>query len=121
MKTMTKAQFKNLIMSGYFPTLNEDIADMQDIFDYLPYWYHISLLVCDETRNAMKNFCSKLLDGKTYDQLLKAAGTQWEELNKKQDLERRIKEMEEELRKLRHSTSTVEAILGQIKSNNFEN
>lgn len=120
MKTMTKAEFKNLIMSGYFPTSNEDIADMQDIYGYLPYWYHISLLVCEETKDNMIKFCSKLLHPTDFNVLLEKAATLAEQLARKKELEEQLIQIEKEIKSLNRSTSTIVSYLHQIEVEVFD-
>lgn len=127
MKTMTKAEFKNFVMSGYFPTNNEDIADLQDIFGKLPYWYHISLLVSNETRHNMIQLCQKLLNENDFITTLDKANVITMEIARANELEetiaeleKRIADMQKELKVLNRSTSTVRAILHQIEVEVFD-
>lgn len=120
MKTMTKAEFKNFVMSGYFPTSNEDIADLQDVYGYLPYWYHISLVVCEETRDKMCDFCEKLLHPKDYEKLMDTANEKIREIEKAKAMREKIAEMEKEIKALDRSTSTVRAFLNQIEVEVFD-
>lgn len=120
MKTMTKAEFKNFVMSGYFPTSNEDIADLQDIFGYLPYWYHISLLVSDETRKHMIQLCKRLMNENDFIKMLDTANTIMADIARAKELEQKIADMEKEIKDLNRSTSTVRALLHQIEVEVFD-
>lgn len=120
MKTMTKAEFKNFVMSGYFPTSNEDIADLQDIFGHLPYRYHISLLICEETKDNMITLCNKLLNPNDFNHIVKRATDLAEELARKKELEAKIAEMEKELKAINNSTSAVSGYLHQIEVEVFD-
>lgn len=120
MKTMTKAEFKNFVMSGYFPTSNEDIADLQDIFGSLPYWYNISLLICEKTKDNMITLCNKLLHPDDFNHLVKKAKDHAEELARRKELEAKIAEMEKELKAINSSTDAVSSYLHQIEVEVFD-
>ena len=50
MKTMTEKECRAFVMSGFIPTSNEDIADIQDCFNHQSVDFQIGLLMNVETR-----------------------------------------------------------------------
>lgn len=49
MKTMTEQECRNFVLSGFVPTSNEDIADIQDCFNHQSVDFQIGLLMDPET------------------------------------------------------------------------
>ncbi len=49
MKTMTEQECRYFVMSGFIPTSNEDIADIQDCFNHQSVDFHLGLLMDVET------------------------------------------------------------------------
>lgn len=49
MKTMTEQECRNFVLSGFVPTSNEDIADIQDCFNHQSVDFQIGLLIDPET------------------------------------------------------------------------
>lgn len=49
MKTMTEQECRAFVLSGYIPTSNEDIADIQDCFNHQSVDFQIGLLMNVET------------------------------------------------------------------------
>ena len=55
MKKMTEEQCRAFVMSGFIPTSNEDIADLQDCFNHQSVDFQLGLLIDVETHeNAEK-------------------------------------------------------------------
>lgn len=50
MKTMTEQECRAFVMSGYIPTSNDDVADIQDCFNHQSVDFQIGLLLDVETR-----------------------------------------------------------------------
>jgi len=50
MKTMTEQECRDFVLSGFVPTSNEDIADIQDCFNHQSVDFQIGLLLDVETR-----------------------------------------------------------------------
>ena len=49
MKQMTEQECRNFVLSGFIPTSNEDIADIQDCFNHQSVDFQIGLLIDPET------------------------------------------------------------------------
>lgn len=107
MKTMTKAEFKNFVMSGYFPTSNEDIADLQDVLGNQSMWYLVSLLVKEDTKDNAAALYQRLMSEKEYtafvnraEYMLSQIKTREEFLQKKEELEMELKSITDYIKTL---------------------
>ena len=49
MKTMTEEQCRAFVISGFIPTSNQDIADIQDCFNHQSVDFQLGLLIDEDT------------------------------------------------------------------------
>ena len=56
MKTMTEQECRAFVMSGYIPTSNDDVADIQDCFNHQSVDFQIGLLLDVETHANAERF-----------------------------------------------------------------
>lgn len=102
MKTMNEQQFKNLVLSGYIPTSNEDIANIQDTIGYLSYEYLAVLATDIHVKDNLQKLIEKVCDNSMWDTISKWAANIIEQevkiINLRNQLEtitNQIKEIEE--------------------------
>lgn len=61
MKTMTEQECRYFVMSGFVPTSNEDIADIQDCFNHQSVDFQIGLLIDHTTHDNAERLMRRCL------------------------------------------------------------
>lgn len=63
---MTEQECRAFVLSGYIPTSNDDIADIQDCFNHQSVDFQIGLLLDIETRTKAESLMRSCLHSKTH-------------------------------------------------------
>ena len=106
MKTMTEQECRAFVMSGFIPTSNEDIADIQDCFNHHSVDFQIGLLLNAETHEKAERLMRECLHTADEVDSLLAQANEIAKMMTKRDqyeghieyLERQIKDMKEYLK-----------------------
>lgn len=102
MKTMTEQECRAFVMSGFIPTSNEDIADIQDCFNHQSVDFQIGLLLNVETKVKAERLMRECLHcQEEVESLLAQANDIEEKMSLRKQYRSDIVEKEAELAKMR--------------------
>lgn len=102
MKTMTEQECRAFVMSGYIPTSNEDIADIQDCFNHQSVDFQLGLLIDIETHaNAERLMRACLHCEAEVDMLLAQADDICKTLTLRKQYAEQIERMEQKINDMR--------------------
>lgn len=102
MKTMTEQECRAFVMSGFIPTSNEDIADIQDCFNHQSVDFQIGLLLDKRTRAKAERLMRECLHcPEEVDSLIAQADDIEKQMSLRQQYREEIVEAEAELAKMR--------------------
>lgn len=81
MKSMTRRQAYNYIMAGFFPKKDDidSIVDLQDIFGHQTYWFILSLLINEETKENALTLFNLIWSETEVDSLLRSVNNYYQE------------------------------------------
>ncbi|MBO4369761.1 MAG: hypothetical protein J5808_00175 [Paludibacteraceae bacterium] len=117
MKTMTEQECRAFVMSGYVPTSNEDIADIQDCFNHQSVDFQLSLLIDVETHaNAERLMRACLHCEAEVDMLLAQANDICRCLAQRKQYAEHIEHLEEKIKDMRkyiYDTTDTEVRYGK--------
>lgn len=119
MKTMTEQECRAFVMSGFIPTSNEDIADIQDCFNHQSVDFQIGLLMNVETADKAERLMRACLHTADEVEQLKAQANEIAKMMTKRDqyeghieyLERQIKDMKEYLKETEEQNNRYAAYM----------
>lgn len=101
MKTMTEQECRAFVMSGFIPTSNEDIANIQDCFNHQSVDFHISLLMDKETNEKAEKLMREcLLCNDNVDNLIARVEFIKKQLAKRDECPKEIEELRRKVNKL---------------------
>ena len=101
MKTMTEQECRAFVMSGFIPTSNEDIANIQDCFNHQSVNFHISLLMDKETNVKAERLMREcLLCKDDVDNLITRVETIKEKLSERDKYLEELEELRSKVNKL---------------------
>lgn len=102
MKTMTEQECRAFVMSGFIPTSNEDIADIQDCFNHQSVDFQIGLLLNEKTKVKAERLMRECLHcPEEVESLLSQAKEIAEKIEKRLKYTERICELEAEVAEMR--------------------
>lgn len=101
MKTMTEQECRAFVMSGFIPTSNEDIANIQDCFNHQSVDFHISLLMDKETNEKAEKLMREcLLCNDNVDNLITRVEIIKEKLYRRDKCSKELEELRRKVNKL---------------------
>ena len=102
MKTMTEEQCRSFVLSGFIPTSNEDIADLQDCFNHQSVDFQLGLLIDVQTHeNAERLMRACLHCQEEVDSLHAQAAEISKRLTLRKQYKDHISRMEQKIREMR--------------------
>ncbi|MBR0195255.1 MAG: hypothetical protein IJQ32_03300 [Paludibacteraceae bacterium] len=109
MKTMTEQECRAFVMSGFIPTSNEDIADIQDCFNHQSVDFQIGLLLNVETHTkavCLMRACLHTDD--EVDHLLAQSNEIAKMMTKRDQYEGHIEHLEKQIADMKHYLKETE-------------
>ena len=109
MKTMTEQECRDFVMSGFIPTSNEDIANIQDCFNHQSVDFQIGLLLNVETHTKAERLMRACLRSSDEVDLLIAQSNEIAEMMTKRDqYQDHIEHLEKKIEDMKHYLKETE-------------